>query len=188
MSDNLKLENGRYWCTLCGKKETTAIKFDAQVVSLCDDCIACLVKRLNERLRTTMTKQFEFEEYEKLSDVIKDWKNGEQIYREINGVYSACIVPYNTIVQFWTSDKYAKRVEIKEKTVEAWAAISGAGSLVEVSFSEIEIFDRYQMKVDRYGYKIVKLTGTIEGAMPKANNKREYLVEDDRGHGGQLGV
>ena len=52
MSDNLKLENGRYWCTLCGKKETTAIKFDAQVVSLCTECIACLVKKLNERLRT----------------------------------------------------------------------------------------------------------------------------------------
>lgn len=58
--------------------------------------------------------------------------------------------------------QYYKRVEVKEKTIEAWAAIDPKGFLIETSFDELEILDQYGMKVDRYGWKIVKLTGTCK--------------------------
>lgn len=112
-----------------------------------------------------MTKKYKYIEYEKLGDVVRDWENGEQIYQkeydELAGEnYSICLnTSYFTVFKNAT---YAKRVEIKEKTVEAWAAISPDGLLIEVSFDELEILDQYAMKVDRYGWKIVKLTGTCK--------------------------
>ena len=124
-----------------------------------------------------MTKKYKYIEYEKLSDAVKDWENGEQIYREIDDI---CTIQHNTVAQFLTSGKYAKRVEIKEKTVETWVIFDCEGVPRCIGSENIGNLPT--------GWQNRKLTGAIEGVVPKADNRREYLMEDDRGHGGQLGV
>ena len=80
----------------------------------------------------------------------------------------------------------AKRVEIKDtKTVEAWAVVNDDAEVI--ALSPDGYFKGGVLPINAL-LRLVKLTGIIEGVMPKADNKREYLVEDDRGHGGQLGV
>jgi len=64
-----------------------------------------------------MSEKFEYEEYEKLSDAVRDLEN-----KEVSGVFE-----WNFMREEWEdcggefhiTMKYAKRVEIKEKTVEA---------------------------------------------------------------------
>lgn len=71
-----------------------------------------------------MTKKFKYVEYEKLSDVVRDWELHKDIYirfddgwRGLNGENG----------EFYESERYAKRVEIKEKTVEAWVIFDEEG-------------------------------------------------------------
>ena len=102
-----------------------------------------------------MTKQFEYEEYEKLSDAVKDFENGEQIYREIDDIYT---IQHNAIAQFWTSGRYAKRVEIKEKTVEAWAIIDN-----NEIFQVVTEPDDHRLQIAiANNLQVIKLTGTIK--------------------------
>ena len=69
-----------------------------------------------------MSEKFKYVEYEKLSDAVIDWENGEFIYRKISGEWV-----YLAHDNFCGPARYAKRVEIKEKTVEAWVIFDCEG-------------------------------------------------------------
>lgn len=102
-------------------------------------------------------KKYEYIEYEKLSDAVKDWENGEQIYREIDDI---CTIQHNTVGQFLTSGKYAKRVEIKEVTVEVWGIF--INNLLYECYDHME---EALYAIDKNSHLVdcvpVRLTGTI---------------------------
>lgn len=104
-----------------------------------------------------MSDKFKYIEYEKLSDAVRDLMGGTPLFVNF-GTHFEVLEGHLIDIE----ETYYKRVEVKEKTIEAWVAINPEGLLLEASFSEIEILDSYKMKVDRYNYKIVKLTGIIK--------------------------
>ena len=130
-----------------------------------------------------MTKQYKYIKHKNIIDVAKAIHDKQHIFKKRDDDYF--------LVNIWAdgifpNHQYYKRVEVQEKTVECWAVVTFGGNIWETSRDETLLRARYSRHGD--GFEIVKLTGTIEGVMSKADNKREYLVEDDRGHGGQLGV
>lgn len=100
-----------------------------------------------------MNEKFKYVEYEKLSDAVIAWENGEPLYRKRSGEWV-----YLDHDNFCYSVKYAKRVELEEKTVEVWAAVAPSGNIWGTSSDEIGLRTRYSRHSEEY--KIVKLTGT----------------------------
>ena len=101
-----------------------------------------------------MTKQFEYEEYKKLSDAVIDWESGESIYVYADGTEKW--IPVNGA--FYRGLQYAKRVEIKEKTVEAWGIYKN-GNFFKI-FNSKERADNHM--IGRSDFKLILLTGTIK--------------------------
>ena len=75
-----------------------------------------------------MTKQYKYIEYEKLSDAVRDWEKGVTLYE-----YSDYGVAGEWSEAFIELRKLYKRVEIKEKTVEAWAIVNRNAEIVALS-------------------------------------------------------
>ena len=101
-----------------------------------------------------MTKQYKYEEYKKLSDAVRDWESGQQIFHEImRGVWDL------HTGSFHKSEKYYKRVEIKEKTVEAWAVVNNDAEVI--ALSPDGYFKGGTLPINEL-LKLVKLTGTIK--------------------------
>jgi hypothetical protein len=101
-----------------------------------------------------MTKQYTYIEYEKLSDAVIDWENGEPIYRKRSGEWV-----YLDHDNFCRSVKYAKRVEVKENTVEAWGVYKN-GNFFKI-FNSKERADNHM--IGRPDFKLILLTGSIKG-------------------------
>ena len=104
-----------------------------------------------------MTKQYEFIEYEKLSDAVIDDEIGKNIYYYDKDCDVWCLREKE--YPFWDiENRYAKRVEIKEKTVKAWAIIDNS----EI-FQVITEPDDHRLQIAvANNLQVVKLTGTIE--------------------------
>ena len=102
-----------------------------------------------------MTKKYKYIEYEKLSDAVRDWEDGKIVYVYLNDslTWGAYVVG-----DFKSSFRYAKRVEIKEKTVEAWAVVNRNAEIVALSPDgrfKGEALPPHSL------LKVIKLTGII---------------------------
>ena len=75
-----------------------------------------------------MGDKYEYIEYEKLSDAVRDWENGVLIFHSHeNEKYK--LVP-NIVAQFWGHHRYAKRVLKPEPRYETlYECIDGGGNL-----------------------------------------------------------
>ena len=112
-----------------------------------------------------MTKQFEYEEYKKLSDAVIDFEKGYQVFVSDCSIYHNknddkwSLLDRQDLQTFDQERKYAKRVEIKEKTFEA-RGIYKNGNFFKI-FNSKERADNHM--IGRSDFKLILLTGTIKG-------------------------
>lgn len=72
-----------------------------------------------------MTKQYKYVEYEKLSDAVRDLIEGNEklFVKTMNGYMPVEFNGVHELVFAWDNNRYAKRVEAKEETIEAWGLL-----------------------------------------------------------------
>ena len=96
-----------------------------------------------------MTKQYTYIEYEKLSDAVRDWENGEPIYRKRSGEW--VYLDHDNFCQYV---KYAKRVDIEERTINTWVIFDCEGVPKCIGSENIVNLPA--------GWQNIKLTGSIK--------------------------